>query len=89
MKGLPEEYLQYPHRRRGMDHDIYPFRALPSAKQVIWPNGARIALCVAVHMGHFPMDMPQALLTERQHLSGLTVTSDRTPERPALSHNSA
>ena len=58
MKGLPEDYLQYPIRRRGMDHDIYPFRALPAAKPVSWPKGARVAVCIAVHMGHFPMDMP-------------------------------
>jgi len=58
MKGLPEDYLYYPARRRGMDHEIYPFRALPKAQPVTWPNGARIALCIAVHMGHFPMDMP-------------------------------
>ncbi|MFN9091372.1 MAG: polysaccharide deacetylase [Alphaproteobacteria bacterium] len=58
MKGLPEEYLRYPQRRRGMDHEIYPFRALHAAQPVSWPNGARIALCIAVHMGHFPMDMP-------------------------------
>ena len=58
MKGLPEDYLHYPARRRGMDHEIYPFRALPHAQPVTWPNGARIALCIAVHMGHFPMDMP-------------------------------
>ncbi|MFM7610801.1 MAG: polysaccharide deacetylase [Alphaproteobacteria bacterium] len=58
MKSLPEDYLHYPQRRRGMDHEIYPFRALPKAQPVTWPNGARIALCIAVHMGHFPMDMP-------------------------------
>ncbi|MCA3322724.1 MAG: polysaccharide deacetylase family protein [Roseomonas sp.] len=58
MKGLPEDYLHYPQRQRGMDHEIYPFRALPAAQPVSWPNGARIALCIAVHMGHFPMDMP-------------------------------
>jgi len=58
MKGLPEDYLNYPLRRRGMDHAIYHFRALPNAKPVMWPNGARVAVCIAVHMGHFPMDMP-------------------------------
>ena len=58
MKGLPEDYLHYPRRQRGMDHDIYPFRVLPTAKLVTWPNGARVAVCIAVHMGHFPMDMP-------------------------------
>jgi peptidoglycan/xylan/chitin deacetylase (PgdA/CDA1 family) len=56
--GLPADYLEYPLRRRGMDHDIYPYRALPTAKPVQWPGGARIALWVAVHVGHFPMDMP-------------------------------
>lgn len=58
MTGLPEDYLRYPLRRRGMDHDIYPYRALPRAQPVQWPGGARIALWVAVHVGHFPMDMP-------------------------------
>lgn len=58
MSGLPDDYLVYPHRRRGMDHDRYPFRILPRTAPVQWPGGARIALWVAVHVGHFPLDMP-------------------------------
>lgn len=58
MSGLPDDYFVYPHRRRGMDHDRYPFRILPRTKPVHWPGGARVALWVAVHVGHFPMDMP-------------------------------
>ena len=58
MTGLPDDYFVYPHRRRGMDHDRYPFRILPRTKPVHWPGGARVALWVAVHVGHFPMDMP-------------------------------
>lgn len=58
MSGLPEAYFVYPHRRRGMDHDRYPYRILPRTRPVQWPGGARIALWVAVHVGHFPMDMP-------------------------------
>lgn len=58
MTGLPADYLEYPLRRRGMDHDIYPYRALPDLKPVQWPGGARVALWIAVHVGHFPMDMP-------------------------------
>jgi len=58
MSGLPAEYFVYPRRRRGMDHDRYPYRILPRAKPVRWPGGARVALWVAVHVGHFPMDMP-------------------------------
>jgi peptidoglycan/xylan/chitin deacetylase (PgdA/CDA1 family) len=56
--GLPEDYFTYPLRRRGMDHDIYPYRILPRTTPVTWPGGARVALWVAVHVGHFPMDMP-------------------------------
>jgi peptidoglycan/xylan/chitin deacetylase (PgdA/CDA1 family) len=58
MSGLPADYLEYPLRKRGMDHDIYPYRALPTAKPVQWPGGARVALWIVVHVGHFPMDMP-------------------------------
>lgn len=58
MTGLPEEYFVYPHRKRGMDHDRYTYRILPRTKPVQWPGGARVALWVAVHVGHFPMDMP-------------------------------
>jgi len=55
---LPPDYVQYPIRRRAMDHDRYPYRILPRTKAVAWPGGARVALWVAVHAGHFPMDMP-------------------------------
>ncbi len=55
---LPPDYVEYPHRKRGMDHDRYPYRILPRAAPVAWPGGARVALWVAVHAGHFPMDMP-------------------------------
>lgn len=55
---LPDSYLDYPWRRRGYDHDRFAYRVLPRAKPVQWPGGARVALWVAVHMGHFPMDAP-------------------------------
>lgn len=58
MTGLPDDYLRYPKRGRGMDHDRYPYRILPRTRPVAWPGGARVALWVAVHVGHFPMDMP-------------------------------
>lgn len=58
MTGLPPDYFVYPRRDRGMDHERYLYRMLPRTKPVAWPGGARIALWVAVHVGHFPMDMP-------------------------------
>lgn len=55
--GLPPSYFEYPWRRKGLDHHRFEHRNLPQAKPVIWPGQARVALWVAVHMGHFPMDM--------------------------------
>jgi peptidoglycan/xylan/chitin deacetylase (PgdA/CDA1 family) len=58
-EGIPN-YLDYPWRRRGLDHDRFLHRNLPQAKPVEWPGKARVALWIAVHVGHFPMDMPRA-----------------------------
>lgn len=51
-------YLEYPKRRRGLDHDIYAHRNMADVARIAWPGGARVALWVTVQMGHFPMDMP-------------------------------
>jgi allantoinase len=52
-------YLDYPWRRRGLDHDRFAHRNLPQAAPVVWPGKARVALWIAVHAGHYPMDMPK------------------------------
>ena len=43
---LPNDYLDYPLRRHGMDHDRYDWSMLPRRTPVRWPGGARIALWV-------------------------------------------
>ena len=40
---LPQDYLEYPLRRHGMDHDWYPWRNHFSIPAHAWPNGARLA----------------------------------------------
>lgn len=57
--GLPASYFEYPWRRRGLDHDRFPHRNLPQAKPVVWPGNKRVALWIAVHVAHYPMDMSQ------------------------------
>lgn len=56
--SLPENYLDYPARRYGMDHDRYDWSDMFARKPIIWPDGARIALSVVTHVQHFPLDMP-------------------------------
>ena len=56
--SLPDDYLDYPARRYGMDHDRYEWSDMFGRKPIQWPQGARIALSVVTHVQHFPLDMP-------------------------------
>ena len=53
---ISDDYLRYPKRKYGMDHDRYGWSILPKRKAVHWPNGARIALWVTVSLEWFPLD---------------------------------
>ena len=53
---ISDDYLKYPKRRYGMDHDRYDWSMLPKRKPVEWPGGARIALWVTVALQWFPLD---------------------------------
>ncbi len=57
LKALPENYLDYPLRRYGMDHDRYDWSMLPERKAVVWPHNARIALWVVPALEWFPLNM--------------------------------
>jgi peptidoglycan/xylan/chitin deacetylase (PgdA/CDA1 family) len=56
--ALPDDYLRYPLRRHGMDHDRYDWTMQPDRPKVAWPNGARVALWVVPALEFFPLDMP-------------------------------
>ena len=55
---LDAEQLQYPHRRRGMDHERYDFSLLSSRPPVTWPGGAGVALWVNLAVQFFPLNQP-------------------------------
>ena len=55
---LPDDYLKYPHRGYGMDHDRYDWSLLQRRDPVTWPGGARIALFIAPALEFFPLDQP-------------------------------
>ena len=40
---IASDYLRYPKRRYGMDHDRYDWSMLPDRPAVQWPGGARVA----------------------------------------------
>ena len=46
------------YRAVGMDHDLYPFSALPDRAALRWPGGARVAFAVVLHLEHWELDPP-------------------------------
>ena len=55
--SLPADYLQYPKRRYGMDHDRYAWSMLTQRAPVQWPGDARVALWIVPALEWFPLDM--------------------------------
>ena len=56
-KPLPDDYLEYPLRRYGMDHERYAWSMLPQRQKVAWPHNARVALWVVPALEWFPLNM--------------------------------
>jgi hypothetical protein len=53
--SLDPAYLEYPQRRRGMDHGLYPWSNLFDRKPVIWPGRARVAVVIVISCEFFPL----------------------------------
>ena len=56
MGNLDNNYLKYPKRSYGMDHDRYPWQMLTDRQPVQWPKGKKIALWVNVGLQYFPLN---------------------------------
>ena len=53
--SLDPAYLDYPLRRRGMDHDLYAWSALHQRPPVAWPGGRTVAVAIVVALEYFPL----------------------------------
>lgn len=78
--SLPADYLQYPKRRYGMDHDRYAWSMLHTRPRVTWPGEARVALWIVPALEWFPLDMagkpfkpPGAMVTSYPDLRHYTL----------------
>ncbi len=54
--SLPDDYLEYPWRRHGMDHDRYTWAHGFERPRVEWPGGKRVALWVVPALEFFPLN---------------------------------
>lgn len=53
--SLDPAYLEYPKRRAGMDHDLYPASNLFTRPPVAWPDGKSVAVAILVNLEWFPI----------------------------------
>ncbi len=53
--SLDPAYLEYPLRRRGMDHDFYSYSALPQRAAVHWPEARDLLVWPVISLEYFPM----------------------------------
>ena len=55
---LEKEYLEYPKRMYGMDHNFFDWSILQKRKKIIWPNNARVAVWISYSLEFFPLNQP-------------------------------
>ena len=64
---LDPAYLEYPHRRRGYDHELYDWSCLHERAPVHWPGGASVAVWLCVSLEWFPI-IPGGPFTAPGHM---------------------
>ncbi|MBU2980033.1 polysaccharide deacetylase family protein [Alteromonas sp. C1M14] len=57
--SLDKDYLHYPQRHYGMDHELYKWSMLSERAPVQWPNDGKLALWVNVNIDFFPLSQRQ------------------------------
>ncbi len=53
--SLDPSYLEYPHRRQGMDHGLYPYSNLFTRPPIAWPDGKSVAIWPVISLEWFPI----------------------------------
>jgi peptidoglycan/xylan/chitin deacetylase (PgdA/CDA1 family) len=52
---LDPSYLVYPHRRRGMDQDLYEWSNIFARPPIAWPTGASVVTWLVIDLEWFPI----------------------------------
>jgi peptidoglycan/xylan/chitin deacetylase (PgdA/CDA1 family) len=48
----------------GMDHSLYPYSPMPARPVLAWPQGARVAFWVLLHLEYWELDAPEGALRD-------------------------
>jgi allantoinase len=52
---LDPDYLDYPHRHLGYDHELYAYSPMPKRAPIRWPQGKAVATWLCVSLEWFPI----------------------------------
>ncbi len=50
--------------KAGMDHDLYPYSALPTRPRLAWPDGQQLAFWVLLHLEYYELEPPEQALKD-------------------------
>ncbi len=56
MAELPSEYLKYPRRKYGMDHDFYDWSIMQNRPKFQWQQGKQVTVFINLNLEFFPLD---------------------------------
>ncbi|MEP3890269.1 MAG: polysaccharide deacetylase family protein [Hellea sp.] len=78
--NIPEDYLKYPKRQAGQDHDFYDWCLSKDRPKLSWDKGAKVAISFVVPLEFFPLNPsgepfkhPGAMVTPYPDLRHFTV----------------
>ncbi|WP_163930219.1 polysaccharide deacetylase family protein [Paraferrimonas sp. SM1919] len=54
--ALDNDYLSYPNRHYGMDHQLYEWKMLKDRHSITWPEDKKLALNIVVPLQFFPLN---------------------------------
>ena len=54
--ALNDDYLDYPLRRHGYDHDRYAWSMLSERAPVTWPGGKTLAVWINISLQFYPLN---------------------------------
>lgn len=54
--SIPKDYLSYPKRGYGQDHDFYDWRLSTNRPKIKWRGGAKVAVSLIIPLEFFPLN---------------------------------
>ena len=51
---------------KGMDHELYDFSAMPTRGLMPWPDGARMAITVLLHLEYWELQPPEGSVRDNR-----------------------